>query len=96
MTLTEAVESMKNRFTSGNCIPVERAIITADHWSVIGRDLTLCPSDEDNQLNETVSHFNTIFSTDHEPLVSQTTILKSQWDIIARNLRSQDKWSLLK
>lgn len=31
----KVMERLNNRFTSGNSIPVERAVITAEEWEII-------------------------------------------------------------
>lgn len=40
MTLLDVVNSLNNRFTSGNDIPVERATITEEQWEILERNLS--------------------------------------------------------
>jgi lipoate-protein ligase A len=37
MTAEEALQALREKFTSGNNIPVERSVITRDEWEAIVR-----------------------------------------------------------
>ena len=39
MTIEEAIESVKLKFTSGNNIEVKRAMITNEEWEIIDNNL---------------------------------------------------------
>lgn len=41
-TIQQIIETMKQRFTSGNSIPVERAAIKADEWKIVLQALANC------------------------------------------------------
>lgn len=47
----QVIERMNNRFTSGNSIPVERAVITAKEWEIL--EITLrCSEALYKKINE--------------------------------------------
>lgn len=47
MTLEQAIQNIRAKFTSGNSVPVERATITATEWAAIDAHLNAHPTSPD-------------------------------------------------